>query len=157
MLICLLLALASCGFHLRGTVELSSELLEMALIDARPATDIAPELRRGLERQGVTLVDGAPMVLQLHTENYERRVLSVDTAGRAQEYGLSYTVSFSLRETDGSIWLGGESVSVSRDLSFDATAVLSSSSEERQLKAEMIRDAVNSILRRLGRASAPAE
>lgn len=149
--------LTSCGFHLRGTVELSPALSEMTLVDARPATDIAPELRRGLERQGVALIDDAPMTLQLHEDSYDRRVLSVDSAGRPQEYGLSYTVSFSLREADGPFWLAGETVSASRDLSFDADEVLGSGSEETQLKAEMIRDVVNSILRRLQKAQAPAK
>ena len=152
-----MLAFVGCGFHLRGTVELPAAMSVMALEDARPATDIAYELRRGLERQGVTVVEQASMVLQLHKETYSKRVLSVDAAGRAKEYAIGYVVSFSLREKGGSAWLAGESVSVSRDLSFDAKAVLGSGGEEAQLKEEMLRDAVTSILRRLQKARPPAE
>lgn len=155
VLFCLLAALVSCGFHLRGSFQFSAALSEMTLVDMRPATQVAPELRRALEAQGIRLLDSAPMVLQLHAETYGRRVLSEDSAGRAKEYALSYVVNFSLREADGPAWLAGESVVVSRDLSVNPDAVLSSSAEEGQLKKEMLRDAVNNILRRLQRAQAP--
>jgi LPS-assembly lipoprotein len=152
----LLVLLAGCGFHLRGTVALPPALSQLTLADTSPASEIAAELRRGLARQGVVLGAEAPMLLQLHEEQYSRRVLSVDAAGRARDYALGYVVRFSLRSRDGQPWLAGETVSVSRDLTFNAEAVLGSSGEEAQLKAEMRREAVNAILRRLQRAQPPA-
>lgn len=160
LLIPILLLLTACGFHLRGSVQLPPELSEMAVLDAAPATDIAPELRSGLKGTGVQVNALALMVLQIKAEQYGKRVLSVDTSGRAQEYGLSYTVRFLLKGigADGeqaAVWLAEESVSLSRDLRFDATAVLGTENEEVQLKAEMRQDAVLQILRRLQRAKAP--
>lgn len=151
------LLLAACGFHLRGSVQLPPELSEMAVLDAKPATDIAAELRRGLKNTGVQVSDAAPMVLQVGSEQYGKRVLSVDASGRAQEYSLSYMVRFSLRAADGVAWLPEEAVTLTRDLRFDAAAVLATGSEEAQLKDEMRRDAVLQILRRLQHARPPAE
>lgn len=150
----LLLSLTSCGFHLRGLVQLPPELTEMTVQDARPATDIAPDLQRGLENAGVQISQSAPVVLQLKAEQYGKRVLSVDSVGRAQEYGLSYTVRFLLR-TEGvatELWLAEQAVTQTRDLRFDATAVLGAENEETQLREEMRRDAVLQILRRLQHA-----
>ena len=150
----LLLSLTACGFHLRGSVQLPPELATMSVQDARPATDIAPALRNALKSAGTQISESAPMVLQLMAEQYGKRVLSVDSAGRAQEYGLSYTVRFSLKsvDTDGkneSVWLPEQTVTQTRDLRFDAAAVLGTESEEAKLKAEMRQDAVLQILRRL--------
>ncbi|HEC19382.1 MAG TPA: hypothetical protein ENI97_08560 [Gammaproteobacteria bacterium] len=149
----LLLSLTACGFHLRGAVQLPAELNALALRDASPATDIAPELRRALQNEGVRLSETAPRVLQLAGERYAKRVLSVDSAGRAQEYGLSYTVDFALRDESGALWLAPQSVTETRDLRFDANAVLGTAGEEAQLRAEMRRDAVLQILQRLQKAS----
>jgi len=148
----LLLSLTACGFHLRGSVQLPPELAEMALRDASPATDILPELRRALKNEKIRLSETAPLALQLKTEQYGKRVLSVDSSGRAQEYGLSYTVRFSMQSDDGTVWLTEQTVAESRDLRFDANAVLGTASEEALLKREMRRDAVLQILRRLQKA-----
>jgi len=124
----------------------------MALRDASPATDILPELRRALKNENVHLNEVAPLKLQLTAEQYGKRVLSVDSSGRAQEYGLSYTVRFSMQGDDGAMWLIEQAVTESRDLRFDANAVLGTASEETLLKTEMRRGAVLQILRRLQKA-----
>lgn len=155
LLLLLLLSISACGFHLRGSVQLPPTLSELALLDATPATDIAPELSRGLRGAGVRLDASAPMRLQIRSEEYGKRVLSVDASGRAQEYGLSYTVRFSLRTADGELWLPETSVTLSRDLRFDASAVLATEGEERLLRAEMRQEAVLQILRRLQAVSPP--
>lgn len=152
LLFTLLLSLTACGFHLRGSVQLPPELTEMALRDASPATDILPELRRALKNENVHLNEAAPLTLQLTAEQYGKRVLSVDSSGRAQEYGLSYTVYFSMQSDDGTMWLTKQAVTESRDLRFDANAVLGTASEETLLKTEMRRSAVLQILRRLQQA-----
>lgn len=157
LLILTLLLLTNCGFHLRGTVQLPPALSTVAVVDAAPATDIAPDLRRALKSRGVQVTDVAPLRLLLRSESFSKRVLSVDSEGRAQEYSLGYTVRFGLQGDEGLVWLPEESISLSRDLRFDATAVLGTSSEEVQLKEEMRRDAVLRILRRLQHAKKPAE
>ena len=159
LLIFTLLLLSSCGFHLRGSVELPPALSEVAVKDG--ATDIAPELRHALGNAGVRVSDSATMVLTVRAEKYDKRVLSVDSIGRALEYGLSYTVRFSLKDKgegkSGAAWIPEEPVTQTRDLRFDATVVLGTAREEAQLKTEMRRDAVSQILRQLRYAKEPVE
>jgi len=145
LLIFMLLLLTSCGFHLRGSVALPPALSEIAVKDR--VTDIAPDLRHALENAGIRVSDSAVMQLMLRAEKYDKRVLSVDSIGRALEYGLSYTVKFSLKgggeDKSGAMWISETSITQTRDLRFDATAVLGTPSEEAQLKTEMRRDAVS--------------
>ncbi len=150
LLIATLITLTSCGFHLRGSVQLPPELSEIAVKDS--TTDIAPDLRYALKNAGVRVSDSAAMVLQIRAEQYDKRVLSVDSVGRAREYDLSYTVRFLLKEEGiagdkGVVWIPEVPVSQTRELRFDTAAVLGTAREEAQLKTEMRHDAVLQILR----------
>ncbi len=157
LLITTLITLASCGFHLRGSVELPPALSEIAVKDVSLNSDIAPELRHALGNAGVRVSDSAAMVLTVRAEKYDKRVLSVDSVGRALEYGLRYTVRFSLKDEKGAIWIPEEPVTQTRDLRFDTTAVLGTAREEAQLKTEMRRDAVLQIMRQLQYAKEPVD
>lgn len=157
LIITTLITLTACGFHLRGSVALPPALSEVAVKDVSLNSDIAPELRHAMKNAGVLVTDSALMVLQLRAEKYDKRVLSVDSVGRALEYGLSYTVRFSLKDEKGSVWISETSITQTRDLRFDATAVLGTAREETQLKTEMRRDAVSQILRQLQYAKRPVE
>lgn len=152
LLLASLLLLSACGFHLRGAVELPPALSVMQVQDATPATDIAPELRRALQRQGVTLVEDAghaAPVLQIRSESVDKHVQVVDVTGKVQQYSVRHIVQFSLRGGDGSEWLPLQQIRASRELRFEEAAVLGTGNEEQQLVREMRSDAVARILRLL--------
>lgn len=157
LMVVTLLFLSGCGFHLRGTAQLPPALSEISVIDAVPATDIAPELRGALKNVGVLISESAPMLLTLRAEKYNKRVLSADSVGRAQEYGLHYSVHFSLQDKKGVMWISDSPITQSRDLRFDAAAVLGTANEESLLKTEMRRDAILQILRQLRYSKSPSE
>lgn len=121
----------------------------MAIQDAEPATDIAPDLRDTLLSQGIKIVDTAPVILQLRNESYSKRVLTVDASGNAQEYELSYTLRVRVQGADGMVWMPDELISIQRDLRFNTSAVLATSDEETRLQEEMRRDAISQVLQLL--------
>jgi len=154
LILALLTSLGACGFHLRGSFVIPAYLKTIQLQDASPATRIAPELERALRNEGVAVTDDraqANAVLQLHSESFTRRVQAVDAGGKAQEYGLLYSVAFSVLGPDGTAWLSNASVTARRDLRFDEAEVLGASGEQEQLQAEMRREAVRGILGQLAR------
>jgi LPS-assembly lipoprotein len=157
LLILTLLLLTSCGFHLRGSVKLPPEMSELAIHDAEPATDIAPDLRDTLLSQGVKIVDTAPVIIHLRNESYSKRVLSVDKSGNAQEYELGYTIRVKVQGADGVVWMPEEVISLQRDLRFDNSAVLGTSDEETQLQEDMRRDAISQILEMLRYVKPPVK
>jgi len=149
------LLLTSCGFHLRGSVQLAPEMSELAIQDAGPETDILPDLKDALLSQGVKITATAPVILQLRNESYSRRVLSVDVSGKAQEYELGYSILVRVQGVDGVVWMPDEEVSIQRDLRFDNSAVLATSEEETQLQEDMRRDAISQVLQLLRNVKPP--
>lgn len=112
------------------------------------------ELESALLAAGSQIVDkaeAATAVLSIHRERYGRRVLSVDSAGRASEYELSLRVVFSLSGSDGEMLARQDEVSLLRDYRFDPDNVLASGDQEAILQTEMRRYAVRQILNRLQR------
>ena len=69
-----------------------------------------------------------------------------------REFELSYSVSFELRKTDGTVLVEHQTVSLVRDYLFDADQVIGKSREQNVLKKEMRRDAAQRILTRLSAA-----
>lgn len=142
--------LASCGFRPRGAVELPADLREIYVQAPGPITD---ELEVFLGAGGARLTDereGADAIIAVQSEDYHRRVLSVDpTTGKEREFELVYTVSFAVRLDDGSVLVGPQTLKLRRDYVFDAEAVIGKGREESVLRDEMRRDAAQSIVRRM--------
>jgi LPS-assembly lipoprotein len=93
--------------------------------------------------------DAASAILTIQSERYGRRVLSVDSAGRASEYELSLRLDYSLSTPEGEPLAQRDTVTLLRDYRFDPDNVLASGSQESTLQNEMRRYAVRQILRRL--------
>lgn len=91
--------------------------------------------------------------LMLYGEKSDRRLLSVTSTGKADEYLLRYGVNFRLTDKGGNLLSPPQTVSVQRDHRFDELNVLAKEREEQELRREMQRDAVQQILRRLSRIS----
>ncbi len=153
------LSLTSCGFHLREAVALP-EVMERTYIAGAGNSALYYELESALLAAGgqvVETAESATATLTVHSENYGRRVLSVDSAGRASEYELSLRVAYSLSAA-GEIVVGRDEVSLLRDYRFDPENILASSGQEEMLQNEMRRYAVRQILRRLQSSAArPAQ
>jgi len=94
--------------------------------------------------------DGADASIDVTSEVFDRRVLSVDpNTGKEREFELAYTVAFNVVRGDGAPVLSGQSINLLRDYVFDADAVIGKSREEGVLIVEMRRDAAQQLLRRL--------
>jgi LPS-assembly lipoprotein len=151
VLLCSLL-LAGCGFHLRGTMDLPPSLGSIYIQGGNPYGEFVAELRRTLRASHTHVVDspaGARATLTIQREDVHRQVLSVGSTGKAREYGLALTVEFQVTDPKGQVLVPSQTVSVSRDLSFDSTQVLGKGEEEVLLRQEMIRDAAQQVLWRL--------
>ena len=92
-----LLALAACGFQLRGVTELSFKKLYLL---QNSSTALAKDLRRSLSSSGVEVVatpEEAEMLLELISEKTEKNILSLSGGGKVREYELIYHVTIRLR------------------------------------------------------------
>lgn len=152
-LLCVVVMVTACGFHLRGSVDLPKNTDHLAIVDGETASEIATSLRIQLRRNGVEPlqnVDDARLVVDIQSEQFQRRVLTVSSAGQVQEFEITYLVNYSIiNKDDSSASLINQSLSLRRDLRFDPNAVLGKTSEEVRLREDMLNAAAEQILRRL--------
>ncbi len=131
--------------------------METVYIQGDRFSDLVVDLSRALQASGATVLEekqpGAAN-LQILEQNFTRRVLSVGSDGKAREYALDYVVRFKSTDAAGGELLPEQSIRIERDFLDDGSGGLGSFEEETVFRQEMVRDAVQSILRRL-QAKAP--
>ncbi|MDQ2917026.1 MAG: LPS assembly lipoprotein LptE [Pseudomonadota bacterium] len=151
------LALAGCGFHLRGEATYAFASI---FVSAPGAPTMAAELRRALEATGSAKVVDDPkkaqVILDLPSVTDDKEVLSLSGAGSVQEYLLVKRVAFRLHDADGNEWLPTGQFSLRRSYTFSESEVLARDTQEQRLLKEMQTDAVQQLIRRLQAAKKPA-
>jgi LPS-assembly lipoprotein len=88
-------------------------------------------------------------VLRVFANRLDRLPLSVGDTGRVQEYLLKYEVDFELVDATGAAVLPRQTVVLERDYTFDTTQARGTPGEEELVRAELERDMVRAILRRV--------
>lgn len=155
----LVLSLSGCGFHLRGAGMAAVDMPVTFLQNDGVGNEFVVDLRRALRSAGTELATdaaSAAAVLTISRENRSRRVLSVGSTGKVQEYELYYAVTFSVSDNSGKELVSSRVASQTRAYAFDETDVLAKQSEESLLYRDMRRDVISEILRhmqKLGRKS----
>ena len=146
----LTLALAACGFQLRGTGQLP---FETVYIQAAPNSPLALQLKRSIEAGTSTRVTDkaaeAQVVLQILNELREKTILSLSGSGRVSEYLLRYRVSFRLTDRLNKEHIPASEIVMRRDYTYNDDQTLAKEGEEAALYQNMQNDAVYQLLRRL--------
>ncbi|MBL1321253.1 MAG: hypothetical protein COA63_009370 [Methylophaga sp.] len=147
-----MLAIAGCGFQLRGSANIPASLQTMYVQGVNMQQGLGLELKRGLTRNGVSVVkeyQQSSAVLTILDNKFERRVLSVGSDAKVSEYELHGIVTFKVTDSDSQVLLELGQVEAQRDYQFDQNQVLGKDEEERLLKEQLNQQLVQSILRRL--------
>ncbi len=155
-LLLMTLALAACGFHLRGSQLKEVTFAFKSLYLKAPAeTPFVTDLRNALTANKITLTpnpDQADLVLEVVSEQTTKTILSLSGSGRVQEYQLIYRVSLRAYDSKQIDWLPADEIMLSRILTWDDTQVLAKEQEEATLYKDMRSDAIGQAMRRLNRA-----
>lgn len=159
------LALSACGFHLRGSPELAggnralpAEMAVTAIEAPSQTSELVRHLKRALRSADVTVVETEAVpgaALLTLSEELDRRVLSVDSEGRAVEYELLYTVTYRVSRDDIAWEIPEQSFTLSRDYYFDRLEALAASRQEALLRQDMQREMARLILDRIRAAAGP--
>lgn len=148
----MLMALASCGFHLRGAADIPDSLKTMYVQGVDLNSGLGRELKLSLTRNGVNVVtdyqDDAA-VLTIIENNIERRVLSVGSDAKVSEYELFGTAKFTIADSQGQLLTEQQEVHASRSMQFDQDQVLGKVEEAQLLREQINQQMVQSILTRL--------
>ena len=92
--------LAGCGFHLRGDHALPETISPVQITGIDRFSKMHRTLRYALLDNGIQVADGSEARTQLILRGYRgsQFVTALDQEGKAAEYELSRTVTFSLRD-----------------------------------------------------------
>jgi LPS-assembly lipoprotein len=143
--------LAGCGFRLAGSDPLPAVMARPYLSLKDPYTDFSREFEHQLKSSGATpqlAREGATATVDVTKDLVEQRTLAVSAKNIPTEYELTYTVTFSVRGA-GKELLAPQTISLSKDFSFDETLQLAKEHEADILRQQMARDLVSIAMRRL--------
>jgi LPS-assembly lipoprotein len=143
------LALAACGFELRGTPELPFSRIALEGFAAR--SPLADELKRALSQSAevVTGTDRAQVVLHAVTDTREKGVVASTAAGQVRELQLRVRLGFRLSTPAGAELIPATELLLTRDMSYSESVALAKEYEEVQLYRAMQSDIVGQVMRRL--------
>ena len=143
------LALAACGFKLRGAMDFSFKTIYIGTADN---STLGNELKRSIASGGgvaVVPLDRAQVVLDAINDQREKVVVGLNASGQVREFQLRIRFKFKLRTPAGKELIPETALLQQRDISFNETAVLSKEAEENLLYRDMQSDIVQQLMRRL--------
>lgn len=153
------LGLAACGFELRRAPDFSFKTLYSPLAETSP---LGVELKRSLESGGnvrvisdARLINQADMILDVLSEQREKTVVGLTTAGQVSEFQLRIRFKFRLRTPQGREVIPETEISQQRDISFNESIALAKDAEEGLLYRDMQKDIVQQLMRRLAVVQIP--
>ena len=151
------IALAGCGFHLRGEATFTFDSI---YLNSAGSPSFNNELRRAFVGAGSATVSesaaAAQVVLDIPVVQDDKEVLSLSSAGAVREFQLIKRVSFRLHDKDGADWMPAGEITIRRSYTFNETQALARDLEEQRLQRDMQTDAIQQIVRRLQAATKPA-
>jgi LPS-assembly lipoprotein len=145
------LQLGGCGWRLQGTARLS-ETLSVTYVDAEDRyTDFHRALRESLHASGVKLAETpqeATAIVKVLRDESGQRVLSVSARNTPEEYEVFYAIEYSVSSSAEEL-ITKQKLELTRDYSYDPTAVLAKDREQAILREALARDLAGLVVRRL--------
>jgi len=149
------LALAACGFQLRGAANLPFDTLHVPGAGGGIALDLKRNIQSGTRTRVVDDPREAQAVMQFTEEVREKEILSLTGAGRVREFRLIYRVGFRVLDNKGGEYLPPNRIVLARDVTFNDAEILAKEAEEQLLYRDMQFDMVQQVMRRLEAAKRP--
>jgi LPS-assembly lipoprotein len=142
---------AGCGFRLAGSGPLPAALVHPYLELKDPYTDFSREFERQLGGAGAKLQSaraGASATIEVSKDLVKQTTLAVSANNIPTLYELTYSVTFAVHG-DGKELMAPQTITVSKDYSFEENALLAKEHEADILRAQMARDLVAIAMHRL--------
>jgi LPS-assembly lipoprotein len=148
----LLLALAACGFQLRGSARLPFDTIYLPNATSGIALDLKRNIQAGTGTRVLDAPKDAQAVLEFTEEVRTKEILSLTGAGRVREFRLHYRVRYRVHDGKGRQFVAPTTLAQVRDITFSDSVVLAKESEEQLLYRDMQNDMVQQIMRQLAAA-----
>ena len=146
-----LAVLAGCGFHLQGALTTPAEMERTFIATADRHSGFYRDLRAALAAADVNVVDSAAeatATFAILFDETDQRVLSVSARNVPTEYEVYYTVEYALDSGQKRL-LDRQSLTLTRDYTYDPTLVLGKAREEELLRDAIVDDLVRIVLKQI--------
>ncbi|NNG12236.1 MAG: hypothetical protein HKM88_03195 [Halobacteria archaeon] len=154
-LVAALLLSSGCGFQLRGATPLPAQMA-VTYIEGKSRFDpLNNEFRSALEGRGAQVTgerDAATAILRILENRTITEVLTVDSAGKAEEYEIRQTIRFDVISADRQVLVAEQVLSMNRFLRYLRTNVLGTEREGELIREELQRSLVNLAMLRIAAA-----
>jgi LPS-assembly lipoprotein len=90
----------------------------------------------------------AGLIVKISGEDSQRRVLSLNAQGAANDFELGYRFDFELVGANNQVLMAREPIEIKREYYNDQLAVIAQGNEETVIRNEMYQQAVRSIVNR---------
>ncbi len=158
LFLCLLPLLTNCGFQLRGAYTLPFDTLYIAQPEI---SELRAVLKRNIEASTQTRVvneaKAAQATLTVLADAPAKKIMSLNSAGRVREYQLERTFVFRVTDAKDKEIIAPSTIRISREMTFDDSALLSKEGEESLLWRDIQNDLAQQMLRRLAAAKIKAD
>ncbi len=141
------LLLSACGYHLRGAIDLPSELKAIYLEGA--SAPLVEQFKKALESSNVLLVNSrsaAGTIITISNEDSLKRALSLGASGKANQYGLEYRLNYEVTDVNNKQLVKSQPVEIRREYFNDQQLILGKDNEEIVIRNEMYQQAVRTII-----------
>ena len=149
ILISTLLILSSCGYSMRGSINIPSSIKSVSVVSNK-YSELVNILNESLMSSNIeasiSKSDNIYRII-IVSEDFNRRQLSINVSGRVNEYELIYDVYFELKAPNKKSIK--DRVTLYRDYSFDENNVMGNSDREGDIKKGMMSTASTLIFNKL--------
>ena len=149
LLLIVFLSVTACGYHLRSDANLPEGMKKILLQGA--SSQLQETMKKRLKPSGGQLVETpaeAGIVVRVDKEKMDRRVFSLSSSGRANEYELIFNLDISLFDVEGNSLADKQKIEVSRNYFNNQDDILAKNNEELVIQDEMYKQAVQAIINR---------
>jgi LPS-assembly lipoprotein len=153
-------ALSGCGFHVRGELQLPPTMQRVNVQIADPFSPLKRDLEAALLRSGAKLEnnpgDGIADIT-ITAVSLAPIVRSVGSNAYVNEFSMVYHVEMQVIDSAGKILMPREVIEHSREFTFDQTQAIGTAAEQDEIKKEMEREMVQTLLRKIEAAERKAQ
>lgn len=151
LIIAVVTLVAGCGFHLQGALTTPAQMERTYIATEDHHSLFYRQLRLQLQAAGVGLVDAeadSTATFSILFDETAQRVLSVSARNVPTEYEVYYTIQFAIDDSAGRL-LEPQTLTGTRDYTYDATLVLGKAREEELLRDAIVNDLVRIVLKQI--------
>ena len=145
ILISALLVISSCGYSMRGAINIPSSIKSVSVI-SKNYSQLVNILNSSLTSSNIGISTSKAKDtyrIVILSEKFDRRQLSINISGRVNEYELIYNINFELKVPNKEPVQ--DKITLYRDYSFDENNIMGNSDREAYIKKSM-RSTVSTLI-----------